>query len=193
MRVPGNPASALTGHWSGREGHWSGIRELAVLCYPYPAKTCRACRRFTVAALIDLGLGKSGASKHAAFRLQSAPLIPPTAAGRSTARECRPGRASTAGRDVGYPRPSRTKPLVKGSPRECTPTGQGNDFMTDEGSRAILRGHCPNCGADRNAEVLAEDTVEDEDKAIGIWGRSTYSILRSRMRHSIHPTSPSML
>ena len=50
--------------------------------------------------------------------------------------------------------------------------------MTDEGSRAILRGHCPNCGADRNAEVLAEDTVEDEDKAIGIWGRSTYSILR---------------
>ena len=36
----------------------------------------------------------------------------------------------------------------------------------------------PICGADRNAEVLAEDTVEDEDKAIGIWGRSTYSILR---------------
>ena len=50
--------------------------------------------------------------------------------------------------------------------------------MTDQGSRAILRGHCPNCGADRNAEVLAEDTLDEEDKASGIWGRSTYSILR---------------
>jgi|SRR6516162_8880173 hypothetical protein len=50
--------------------------------------------------------------------------------------------------------------------------------MTDQGSRAVLRGHCPNCDADRNAEVLAEDTLEEEDKASGIWGRSTYSILR---------------
>jgi Domain of unknown function (DUF4145) len=50
--------------------------------------------------------------------------------------------------------------------------------MTDKGSPAILRGHCPNCHADRNAEVLAEDTLEEEDKASGIWGRSTYSILR---------------
>ena len=50
--------------------------------------------------------------------------------------------------------------------------------MTDEGSRAFLRGHCPNCDAERNAEVLAEDTLEEEDKASGIWGRSTYSILR---------------
>jgi hypothetical protein len=48
--------------------------------------------------------------------------------------------------------------------------------MTDEGSRAILRGHCPNCDADRNAEVLAEDTLQDEES--GIWFRSTYSILR---------------
>jgi hypothetical protein len=30
--------------------------------------------------------------------------------------------------------------------------------MTDQGPRAILRGHCPNCDADLNAEVLAEDT-----------------------------------
>ena len=50
--------------------------------------------------------------------------------------------------------------------------------MTDEGSRAFLRGHCPNCDAERNAEVLAEDTLEEEDKASGVWGRSTYSILR---------------
>jgi hypothetical protein len=50
--------------------------------------------------------------------------------------------------------------------------------MTDEGSRAFLRGHCPNCDAERNAEVLAEDTLEEEDKASGIWDRSTYSILR---------------
>ena len=50
--------------------------------------------------------------------------------------------------------------------------------MTNEGSRAILRGHCPNCGADRNAEVLAEDINEKEDKPSDIWVKSTYSILR---------------
>ena len=50
--------------------------------------------------------------------------------------------------------------------------------MPDEGSRVTLQGHCPNCGADRNAEVLAEDTVENEHEASGIWYRSTYSILR---------------
>ena len=50
--------------------------------------------------------------------------------------------------------------------------------MTDEDSQAILRGHCPNCDADRNAEVLAEDTLEKVDEESGIWFRSTYSILR---------------
>jgi hypothetical protein len=50
--------------------------------------------------------------------------------------------------------------------------------MTDEGSRAILRGHCPNCDADRNAEVLAEDTLEKVHEESGIWFRSTHSILR---------------
>jgi hypothetical protein len=50
--------------------------------------------------------------------------------------------------------------------------------MTDEGSRANLRGHCPNCDADLNAEVLAEDTLEEEDEASGVWVRSTHSILR---------------
>jgi hypothetical protein len=50
--------------------------------------------------------------------------------------------------------------------------------MTDEGSRAILRGHCPSCDADRNAEVLAEDTLEKVHEESGIWFRSTYSILR---------------
>jgi hypothetical protein len=50
--------------------------------------------------------------------------------------------------------------------------------MTDEGSRAISRGHCPNCDADRNAEVLAEDTLEEEHEEGDIWFRSTYSILR---------------
>jgi hypothetical protein len=51
-------------------------------------------------------------------------------------------------------------------------------FVTDEGSRTILRGHCPNCDAERNAAVLAEDTIEEEDKPSGVWGKSTYSILR---------------
>jgi hypothetical protein len=50
--------------------------------------------------------------------------------------------------------------------------------VTDEGSRGIVRGHCPNCDADRNAEVLAEDTVEEEDKLHGFWAKSSYSILR---------------
>jgi hypothetical protein len=50
--------------------------------------------------------------------------------------------------------------------------------VTDEGSRAIVRGHCPNCDADRNAEVLAEDTVEEENEKYGCWYRSSYSILR---------------
>ncbi len=50
--------------------------------------------------------------------------------------------------------------------------------MTDVGSRAILRGHCPKCDADRNAEVLAEDTLEEVHGASGIWVISTYSILR---------------
>ena len=59
------------------------------------------------------------------------------------------------------------------------PTGQRNDpFMTDQGSRAILPGHCPDCGGDRNAEVLAEDMREGEDEASGVWYRSGYSILR---------------
>lgn len=50
--------------------------------------------------------------------------------------------------------------------------------MADEGSRAVLRGHCPNCDADRNAEVLAEHTVEQEDDASGVWYKGTHSILR---------------
>jgi hypothetical protein len=54
--------------------------------------------------------------------------------------------------------------------------GEEVTSVTDEGSRVILRGHCPNCDADRNAEVLAEDTVEEDDKPSGIWFRSSYSI-----------------
>jgi hypothetical protein len=50
--------------------------------------------------------------------------------------------------------------------------------VTDEGSRSILRGNCPHCGADRNAEVLAEDTHEEENEQAIIWVRRTYSILR---------------
>jgi hypothetical protein len=50
--------------------------------------------------------------------------------------------------------------------------------MTDEGSRIISRGHCPDCHSDRNAEVLAEHSVEEEDEPSGVWAKSTYSILR---------------
>ncbi|MGH7058769.1 MAG: DUF4145 domain-containing protein [Stellaceae bacterium] len=50
--------------------------------------------------------------------------------------------------------------------------------MPDEGSRDILRGHCPECDADRNAEVLAEDITEGTDGPSGVWFKSTYSILR---------------
>jgi hypothetical protein len=51
-------------------------------------------------------------------------------------------------------------------------------YVTDEGSRTILCGHCPNCDGHRNAEVLAEDTIVEEDKASGVSSKSTYSILR---------------
>jgi hypothetical protein len=50
--------------------------------------------------------------------------------------------------------------------------------VTDEGSRAILRAHCPNCDADRNAEVRAEDINEQTDEPYGGFFISTYSILR---------------
>jgi len=50
--------------------------------------------------------------------------------------------------------------------------------VTDDGSRSILRGNCPHCGEDRNAEVLAEDTHKEEDEQPFIWVRRTYSILR---------------
>jgi len=51
-------------------------------------------------------------------------------------------------------------------------------FVTDEGSRANVVGHCPNCDAERNAEVLAEDTIEQEESGHSIWFKSSYSILR---------------
>jgi hypothetical protein len=50
--------------------------------------------------------------------------------------------------------------------------------ITTQGSRAILSACCPVCAGDRNAEILAEDTLEEEDKASGVWASSTYSILR---------------
>lgn len=56
--------------------------------------------------------------------------------------------------------------------------GRRSDFVSDAGSRPTVRGHCPNCGVDRNAEVLAEDNREEEDKTSDVWVRSTYSILR---------------
>jgi hypothetical protein len=50
--------------------------------------------------------------------------------------------------------------------------------MNDTQVRAHARGRCPNCQADRNAEILAEDTQEGEDQASGIWGKNSFSILR---------------
>jgi hypothetical protein len=48
--------------------------------------------------------------------------------------------------------------------------------MSDEGSLPISQGLCPSCGAIRNAEIIAEDTVEGEDGIV--WAKSTLSILR---------------
>jgi len=50
--------------------------------------------------------------------------------------------------------------------------------MNDKQPWVQVRGRCPNCRADRNAEVLAEDTQEGEDDAGGIWGKTSFSILR---------------
>lgn len=40
------------------------------------------------------------------------------------------------------------------------------------------RGHCPNCRAERNAEILAEDIVEGTNPESQIWSCSQYAILR---------------
>jgi hypothetical protein len=42
-----------------------------------------------------------------------------------------------------------------------------------------IKGHCPNCGADRNAEIVANhETARDSDDDSGIWWRGTFQILR---------------
>jgi hypothetical protein len=40
------------------------------------------------------------------------------------------------------------------------------------------KGHCPNCRAERNAEIVAEDSFEGTDEDSGIWSGSSYAILR---------------
>ncbi len=70
--------------------------------------------------------------------------------------------------------------MVKSYERECPQAESKVTFVSDGSSRPLSRGHCPRCGPDRNAEVLAEDAVESkiEDGNIWIWGKSTSSILR---------------
>jgi hypothetical protein len=50
--------------------------------------------------------------------------------------------------------------------------------MAKRQQHSQTRGRCPNCHADRNAEILADDTQEGEDPASGIWAKSSFSILR---------------
>jgi hypothetical protein len=48
-----------------------------------------------------------------------------------------------------------------------------------EGNVKTVKGHCPDCGPERNAQVMAEHgETTDIDKDGGIWTRDTYRILR---------------
>lgn len=46
-----------------------------------------------------------------------------------------------------------------------------------ENSEELVVGHCPDCGPDRRADVIAEHKVESSDDEYGVWGRVTYRIL----------------
>lgn len=63
---------------------------------------------------------------------------------------------------------------------------QAEPGRAEEGSK-IERGHCPQCGPDRNADIVAahEKRWDDED-GLGIWSIDTYSILRCRGCHAIY-------
>jgi hypothetical protein len=47
--------------------------------------------------------------------------------------------------------------------------------VNDKTSQSNVRGQCPNCNANRKAEIVAEDIVEEDGI---VYGKSTYSILR---------------
>src|ERR1700724_3693908 len=40
-----------------------------------------------------------------------------------------------------------------------------------------VKGHCPQCGADRYADVVGEHLVADSDTLSGIWWESRYRML----------------
>lgn len=43
-----------------------------------------------------------------------------------------------------------------------------------------IKGHCPKCGPDRNADVAGHHVAKFEDDEAGIWGRTDYRILVCR-------------
>jgi hypothetical protein len=55
-----------------------------------------------------------------------------------------------------------------------------NMVTTPNSDETIVLGHCPDCGPDRRADVLAEHKFESNDEEHGIWGRRTFRILRCR-------------
>jgi hypothetical protein len=42
------------------------------------------------------------------------------------------------------------------------------------------KGHCPTCDAERHADIVGQHVDEGEDTESGIWGKSTYYILKCR-------------
>jgi hypothetical protein len=42
----------------------------------------------------------------------------------------------------------------------------------------IVKGHCPSCGAGRNAEVIKEHTEKWQDDEAGMWGKETFRMLK---------------
>ena len=66
--------------------------------------------------------------------------------------------------------------MVKSYGGECRQAESKVTFVSDGGSRPVSRGHCPRCGPDRNAEVLAEHATKGEDG--DFWWKITFLTLR---------------
>jgi hypothetical protein len=60
-----------------------------------------------------------------------------------------------------------------------TPSPKANE-RDQKASEAVVRGHCPNCGADRRADVVASHAERCDDESQVVWSVETLSILKCR-------------
>lgn len=50
--------------------------------------------------------------------------------------------------------------------------------MTEKTNDTTTKGHCPNCGPDRNAKIIARHITSWDDDEMSIWGKDRYFILQ---------------